>query len=80
MKGFSSESQAPMRRFGVVGPSTLLVLDPENGREIEGGNGIGAPTIPDIKSFLDRAGARAAAPRQNPITEQETSPCAAGLS
>ena len=46
-----------MRRFRVVGPSTLLVLDPENGREIEGGNGIGAPTIPDIKSFLDREGA-----------------------
>jgi thiol:disulfide interchange protein DsbD len=57
MTDYSSESQAPVRRFGVVGPPTLIVLDPGNGREIEGGNGIGAPTIPDITSLLDRAGA-----------------------
>jgi thioredoxin:protein disulfide reductase len=54
---YSSESQALMQRFSVVGPPTLVVLDPENGREIEGGRSIGALTIPDFKNFLDRAGA-----------------------
>jgi thiol-disulfide isomerase/thioredoxin len=57
MTDYSSENQAPMRRFGVVDPPTLVVLDPENGREIEGGGSIGALTIPAFKSFLDRAGA-----------------------
>ena len=54
---YSSESQALMQRFSVVGPPTLVVLDPANGREIEGGRSIGALTIPDFKNFLDRAGA-----------------------
>lgn len=57
MTDYSSESQAPARRFGAVRPPTLLVLDPGNGREIEGRRSIGALTIPDFKSFLDRAGA-----------------------
>lgn len=57
MTDYSSESQALMQRFGVVGPPTLFVLDPGNGREVEGGRSIGALTVPEFKSFLDRAGA-----------------------
>ncbi|WP_201402120.1 protein-disulfide reductase DsbD [Kaistia sp. 32K] len=50
------DTQALMQRFGVVGPPTMLILDPGTGTEIEGTRSIGATTAAAFGSSLRRAG------------------------
>lgn len=57
MTAFSQESQTLMQRFGVVGPPTMLFLSPEDGREIDAARSIGAITLSEFRTLLDRAGA-----------------------
>ncbi|WP_018181859.1 protein-disulfide reductase DsbD [Kaistia granuli] len=50
------DTQALMQRFDVVGPPTMLLIDPATGREIEGTRSIGAITTAAFGSNLGRAG------------------------
>ncbi len=57
LSDYSAGGQALMRRFGVVGPPTLLFIDPATGREIDGARTIGAVSTGDFSDALKRAGA-----------------------
>lgn len=46
---------ALMRRFGVVGPPTLIVLSPATGKEIAAGRTTGATTVESFRDTLERA-------------------------
>ena len=52
-----SDSAALMRRFGVVGPPTIVFLDPGNGQEIVSARSTGDVTADAFRRTLDRVGA-----------------------
>ncbi|MCX5577791.1 protein-disulfide reductase DsbD [Kaistia terrae] len=52
----TAETQALMQRYDVVGPPTMLLIDPQTGREIDGTRSIGATTTAAFGSNLRRAG------------------------
>lgn len=52
----TADTQALMQRFGVVGPPTMLMIDPQTGQEIDGTRSIGAITTATFGSNLRRAG------------------------
>jgi thiol:disulfide interchange protein DsbD len=53
----TGESRSLMRRFAVVGPPTMLFVDPRTGREIDNTRTIGAVTADTFGRELDQAGA-----------------------
>lgn len=52
----NAETDALMRRFDVVGPPTLLLIDPESGREIDGTRSIGTIATAAFEKTLRAAG------------------------
>ncbi len=57
LSDYSVGGQTLMRRFDVVGPPTLLFIDPATGREIGGARTIGAVSTEEFSQALSRAGA-----------------------
>ncbi|SHF72650.1 thiol:disulfide interchange protein DsbD [Kaistia soli DSM 19436] len=57
LSDYSAGGQTLMRRFDVVGPPTLLFIDPATGREIDGARTIGAVSTEEFSQTLSRAGA-----------------------
>lgn len=57
LSDYSVGGQTLMRRFDVVGPPTLLFIDPATGREIDGARTIGAVSTEEFGQTLSRAGA-----------------------
>ncbi|WP_029076868.1 protein-disulfide reductase DsbD [Kaistia adipata] len=52
----NAETEALMRRFDVVGPPTLLLIDPDSGREIDGTRSIGTIATAAFEKTLRAAG------------------------
>ncbi len=54
---YAAKGQALMQRFGVAGPPTLFLLDPESGREPGDARVVGPLSAKEFARLLDRAGA-----------------------
>lgn len=57
MTDYDAAAQALMKRFQVVGPPTLLLVDPATATEIDGSRQVGPVTVDDFARLLTKAGA-----------------------